>query len=73
MPFPESQEDDLSNLSSSFRGRRGRVLLRESVNVTAAGGPAPAQDWKPASMTSDIEGILPVESLQAVRAGVLTA
>lgn len=73
VPFPESGEDDLSNLSRGFRGRRGGVLLRESVNVMAAGGPAPAQDWKPASMTPDIEGVLPVESLQAARAGVLTA
>lgn len=73
VPFPELQDEDLSNLSRSFTGRRGRVLMRESVNVSAAGGPAPAQDWKPASMTPDIEGILPVESLQAARAGVLTA
>lgn len=73
VPFPESGDDDMAALSRSFRGRRGRVLLRESVNVTAAGGPGPAQDWKPASMTPDIQGVLPVESLQAARAGVLTA
>ena len=73
VPFPESQEDDLATLSRSFRGRRGRVLLRESVNVAAAGGPAPAQDWKPASMTPDIRGAQPVESWQAARAGILTA
>lgn len=73
VPFPESGEDDMAALSRSFRGRRGRVLLRESVNVTAAGGPAPVQDWKPASMTPDIQGLAPIESLQAARAGVLTA
>lgn len=73
VPFPESGDDDMAALSRSFTGRRGRVLLRESVNVTAAGGPAPAQDWKPASMTPDIQGMLPLESLQAARSGVLTA
>lgn len=73
VPYPESGEDDMNALSRGFRGRRGGVLLRESVNVSAAGRPAPTQDWKPASMTPDIQGILPVESLQAARAGVLTA
>jgi hypothetical protein len=51
MPFPESGETDLETLGRGFRGRRGRVLLRESVNVSAAGGPAPASDWKPADMS----------------------
>lgn len=41
IPYPESPEVDLENLGRGFRGRRGRVLLRESVNVSAAGGPVP--------------------------------
>ncbi|MTD99934.1 phage portal protein [Paracoccus sp. YIM 132242] len=73
VPFPETHEDDLASLSRDFRGRRGRVLMRESVHVSAAGGPAPAQDWRPASMTPDISGVRPGESLQAARAGVLSA
>lgn len=73
VPFPESPDTDMTALSSGFRGRRGRILMRESVNVTAAGGPGPAQDWKPASVTPDIEKVLPVEALQAARSGVFTA
>ncbi|WP_255440745.1 hypothetical protein [Paracoccus sp. MC1854] len=73
VPFPESGENDMAALSRSFTGRRGRVLLRESVNVTAAGGPAPAQNWNPASMMPNIQGMMPLESLQAARAGALTA
>ena len=71
IPFPESPDSDLENLGRGFRGRRGRVLLRESVQVSAAGGPAPAQDWKPQSVTPDLSGAMPREMLEAARASVL--
>ncbi|WP_420343521.1 hypothetical protein [Paenirhodobacter sp.] len=73
VPFPESQEVDLNDLARGFRGRRGRILMRESVNVVAAGGPAPAQDWRPAEVTPNIGGVMPVEMLQASRAAVMAA
>ena len=41
IPFPEAPDQDMSDLARGFRGFRGKVLVRESVNVTAAGGPAP--------------------------------
>ena len=44
VPMPEQPEQDSAKLGRSFRGQRGRVLLRESVTVSAAGGPAPAAD-----------------------------
>jgi len=67
VPYPEGPETDMTALGRSFRGQRGRVLLRESVNVSAAGGPAPAVDWKPADVTPDIERSMSVESLAAAR------
>ncbi|NLS03295.1 phage portal protein [Rhizobium sp. P32RR-XVIII] len=67
VPYPEGPETDMTTLGRSFRGQRGRVLLRESVNVSAAGGPAPAVDWKPADVTPDIERSMSVESLAAAR------
>ncbi|KDA03066.1 phage portal protein [Hyphomonas oceanitis] len=70
--FPESANDDLENLGRGFRARRGRVLLRESVYVSAAGGPTPTQDWKPHSVTPDISGAMPKEMLDASRASVLS-
>jgi hypothetical protein len=73
VPFPESPETDLNNLGRSFRGQRGRVMLRESVAVTAAGGPAPATDWRPQSVTPDIRGAVPVETLQAARDAICAA
>lgn len=73
VPYPESGEEDLTKLARGFRGRRGRILMRESVNVQSAGGPAPAQDWRPSSVTPDIQGVMPDRSLQAARAAVLAA
>jgi hypothetical protein len=73
VPFPESAETDLEKLGRGFSGRRGRVLLRESVQVTAAGGPAPAQDWRPVDMSPDLSKSMTAESLAASRAAVALA
>lgn len=70
IPFPESPGVDMETLGRDFRGQRGRVMLRESVNVSAAGGPAPAQDWRPAGTTPDIQGMLPAELLASSRAAI---
>lgn len=73
VPFPESQEVDLETLGAGFRGRRGRVLVRESVNVSAAGGPAPAQDWRPQDVTPDLRGMMPDAMLAASRQAICSA
>lgn len=73
VPFPESGETDMTTLGRSFRGQRGRVLLRESVQVTAAGGPAPSTDWRPSDVTPDIEKSMAVESLNASRDAICGA
>lgn len=54
VPMPETPEADLADIARKFRGSRGTVLVRESVNVQAAGGPAPAQDWKANDLTPDL-------------------
>ena len=73
VPFPESPEVDLETLGRGFRGKRGRVMLRESVQVSAAGGPAPAQDWKPQDTTPDLQKAMPRETLEAARGAILGA
>ncbi len=73
VPFPEAPETDMTSLGSSFRGQRGRVLVRESVQVTAAGGPAPAQDFKPSDLTPSLERAVPMQALAAARASILAA
>lgn len=67
VPFPEAQEVSLEQLGRGFRGQRGRVMLRESVTVSAAGGPAPQSDWKPQDVTPDLSKSLARESLEASR------
>ncbi|OAN82958.1 hypothetical protein A8B81_08180 [Sulfitobacter pontiacus] len=70
VPFPEAPETDMDSLARGFRGNRGRVLIRESVAVTAAGGPAPAQDWKSQDVTPDLSKAMTRETWVAARAGI---
>ena len=70
VPFPESPETDMESLARGFRGTRGRVLIRESVNVQAAGGPAPAQDWKASDVTPDLSKAMTRETWAAARSGI---
>lgn len=67
VPFPESPNTDNEALSRGFRGKRGRMLLRESVNVTAGGGPAPQSDWRPADLSPDLSTAMTKETLSAAR------
>ena len=73
VPFPESPNTDTEQLSRGFRGRRGSVLLRESVSVTAAGGPVPQVDWKPDSLSPDLASAMTSESLAAAREAIGSA
>lgn len=73
VPFPESPDVDLDQIGAGFRGRRGRVMLRESVNVSAAGGPAPAMDWRPADVTPDLRGMEPSILWASAKASVCSA
>jgi hypothetical protein len=73
VPMPEQSEQDNTALGRSFRGQRGRVLLRESVTVSAAGGPAPATDWRPSDLGPDVQRTMAVETLVAAREAILMA
>lgn len=67
LPFPEAPQTDLEAMARGFRGNRGKVLIRESVNVAAAGGPAPMQDWKPHDLSPDLSKAMTRETLLAAR------
>lgn len=67
VPMPEIPDQDSAALGRSFRGQRGRVLLRESVAVSAAGGPAPQADWRPQDLTPNLQNAMPAELLGAAR------
>ncbi|WP_376695360.1 phage portal protein [Wenzhouxiangella sp. EGI_FJ10305] len=72
-PMPENPDVDNTSLARSFRGQRGRVLLRESVNVTAAGGPSPVTDWKPSDLSPDLSRAMTAETLSAARDAISQA
>jgi hypothetical protein len=73
VPMPENPAVDNEALARSFRGRRGRVLLRDSVSVTAAGGPQPATDWRPSDLSPDLSRSMTTETLEAARGAILHA
>ncbi|MEM9966484.1 MAG: phage portal protein [Pseudomonadota bacterium] len=70
VPFPEAPDQDMNDLARGFRGFRGKVLVRESVNVTAAGGPAPQSDLKPTDVTPDISKAMTKETLAGAKASI---
>ncbi len=69
--FPESQSTDLEKMGAGFRAKRGRVLMRESVNVSAAGGPSPNSDWSPSGLSPDLSKSMAGESLEGARNAIL--
>jgi phage portal protein BeeE len=73
LAYPEGNQTDLDRLGKGFRGRRGDTLLRESVQVVAAGGPAPQSDWKPADLTPNIEQSMISQSWTDARSSILAS
>lgn len=70
IPMPEQPDTDMTELARNFRGFRGKMLVRESVNVTAAGGPAPQTDLNPHNVSPDISKAMTKESMAAAKAGI---
>jgi len=70
IPMPEQPDTDMTALARGFRAMRGRVLVRESVNVTAAGGPAPQTDLKPHDVTPDLSKAMTKETLAGAKASI---
>src|SRR3546814_20747874 len=62
----------MTALGRTSRGQRRRVLLRESVAVTAAGGPAPHADWRPQYVTPTLSRAMTPATLSAARARICT-
>lgn len=70
VPFPEAPETDMTAIARGFRGFRGKVLVRESVNVTAAGGPTPQTDLKANDLTPDLSKAMTRETLAAAKSSI---
>ncbi len=67
VPFPEAPDTDMEKLGRGFRGQRGKIVLRESVSVAAAGGPVPNADWRPSDISPDLQKSMTTETLGAAR------
>ena len=70
IPFPEAPDTDMADLARGFRGFRGKVMVRESVNVTAAGAVAPQTDLSPRDVTPDLSKAMTKETLVVAKASV---
>ncbi len=73
VPMPEQPNVDLATMAREFRGQRGRVLLRESVNVGAAGGPTPNVDWHGSDLTPNLANSLADDVLECARNAICAA
>jgi len=73
VPLPENPKTDLEKIGRGFRNLRGMVVALESVNVSAAGGPAPGSDWKPRDITPDLQRAMTKETLAAARDSISAA
>lgn len=73
VPFPEAPDTDLEKIGRSFRGERGKIVLRESTVVTAAGGPTPQTDWRPSDLSPDLSRSMTRETLAAARDAICAA
>lgn len=72
LAMPEASETAVSQLANSIRGKRGRILVRQSSTVYAGSQAAP-DDWRPADLTPNLRDSMAVESLRTARDAVLHA
>ncbi len=67
--MPESSTQANNQLAQSFRGKHGRVLVRDSSTLYA-GSQGQPDDWRPADLTPNLRDSMAVESLRAARDAV---
>ena len=68
--MPEASAGANSKLAHSFKGKHGRVLVRDSSTVYAGSQGAP-DDWRPADLTPNLRDSMALESLKSAREAVL--
>ena len=68
--MPETSSGANSKLAHSFRGKRGRVLVRDS-STAYAGSQAAPDDWRPADLTPNLRDSMALESLKTARDAIL--
>ncbi|WP_424987990.1 phage portal protein [Microbulbifer sp. S227A] len=71
--LPDSSADDMEQLRSAFRGRRGSTLVIEGVAQSTAAGMNPQIGQKPDQLSPDLQKATHVEALAAAQDGVALA
>lgn len=73
VPLPEGATDDMENMRSAFRGRRGSSLVIEGVAQATAAGMNPNLGRSPDQLTPDLSKAMTAETLAAARHSVAMA
>lgn len=73
VPMPESAANNIEALRSSFRGRRGKVLIVEGVPQAVAAGMHPDHGKKPDHLSPDLSRSMTKETLAAARDAISMA
>lgn len=73
VPVPEGSADDMAELRSAFKGRRGTALVIEGVAQATAAGMNPNIGQKPDQLSPDLSRSMTAESLAAARDAILMA
>lgn len=73
VPMPDSQSEEMQNVRSSFRGKRGSTLIIEGVAQATAAGMNPTIGQKTDQLSPDLSKSMTSETLASARNGILAA
>ena len=73
VPIPDGSVDDMDQMRSAIKGRRGSALIIEGVAQATAAGMNPQIGQKPDQLSPDLSRSMTAESLTASRDAILTA
>jgi phage portal protein BeeE len=73
VPLPASSADDMAQMRSAFRGRRGSTLVVEGVAQATAAGMNPQLGQRLEQLSPDLEKTMAIEGWQAARGAICAA
>lgn len=73
VPLPDGSADDMEQMRSAFRGRRGSTLVVEGVAQATAAGMNPQLNKSPDQLSPDLSKAMTRETLAAAQDAVLSA
>jgi hypothetical protein len=70
VPLPDGSADDMAQMRSAFRGRRGSTLVVEGAAQATAAGMHPLIGQRPEQLGPDLEKTMAIEGWQAARGAI---